>query len=164
MKTLFDKFVGCSNVADECYDNEFRETEAVKEGRKQYPDGKFFYRVTIKKVYFDCEAYRRSRLGNCYVYFFDENEEKFGQIEYFVKIPNRPFPDKLMASVRSFDVVEKIGLFKGVFYSVSEGTNKKLVPVTALRKVFHFKDFSIRKPHQLNRSFMVKLCSISEHS
>ena len=29
LKTLFDKFVGCSNVADECYDNEFRETEAV---------------------------------------------------------------------------------------------------------------------------------------
>ena len=164
LKTLFDKFVGCSNVADECYDNEFRETEAVKEGRKQYPDGKFFNRVTIKNVYFDCEAYRRSRLGNCYVYFFDENEEKFGQIEFFVKFPNCPFPDKLLASVRSFDVVEKIGLFKGVFYSVSEGTNKKLVPVTSLRKVFPFKVFSIRKPHQLNRSFMVKLCSISEHS
>ena len=68
--------------------------------------------MTIKNVYFDCAAYGRSRLGNCFVYLFDENEEKFGQIEYLINTPNQPFPDKLMASVKILKLLKKLDSLK----------------------------------------------------
>ena len=164
LNKLFWKLSGSFNNSDENYDDEFVETQAIRDGRKFYPEAKFFNRVVRKNIYYDCEAYKRSQLGNCYAWFAEENKETFGQIEFFFDIPDHPIYKETMASIKKLDVVKKVGLVEGYFYSVSVIENKRLVPVSILKKVFLLTKFSNKEPNDLNELYITKLCSSFDHS
>ena len=91
----------------------------------------------------------------------DRNSVKYN---FFVKFPEHPLNQEIMASIQIFPVIKKIGLIEGYIYSVCAGSRRKLVSVQRLTKVFFMKEFSKGEPDKLESCFMIKLCSSFEHS
>ena len=165
LKKLFGKISGYHFCEDDNFSGEFIETDTVKLGRRLYPEAIFFNRFSVPHthVYFDSPAYRRSKLGNCFVSFPKRGEEVFAQIQYFLKIDGPPFFNDVHAAVKIYKTVEDIGSAKGFFFRVEETDVEDLVPVQLLRKAFHYKDL-LSDEQAESQSFMVKLCSTFEHS
>ena len=67
LRSLFCKLSGTTDNERSTFSDEFCETDAVKEGRQKYKSSRFINRVYFKNCYFDSPAYKRSKLGNCYV-------------------------------------------------------------------------------------------------
>ena len=111
--SLYRKISARLQTNDQNYSEEFIETAVVQEARKMYNSAKFFNRIVFKSQYFDSPAYKRSTLGNCYVYYMDNDQEVFGKIQYFVQIPGSSFLNKTLAKVLRFTVIENIGPVHG---------------------------------------------------
>ena len=103
-------------------------------------------------------------MGNCYVFFFKEAEqEKFGKIQCFIRIPGSTYFKTSVANVRYFSLLQDLGLVKEHFYRVLLSNEENLVPVENLQKIFFF-------PAQLKSEkideieYIVTLCKTFEHS
>ena len=89
-------------------------------GRERYETATFLNRCVINGTYFDSPVYKRPRMGNCYVSFDESGIEKFGEMEYFVRIAGSPFYNKVHANVLFFSAVQSFGLVKGFFIRFNE--------------------------------------------
>ena len=100
IKPLICKLSG-KNQSDKFFKDEFVETEAVQDARFQYLGCTFQNRCYLRSCYFDSPAYKRSKMGNCYVFFKEAEQEKCGKIQYFIRIPGSPYFNAPVANVRS---------------------------------------------------------------
>ena len=73
LKKLFNSLSGLQN-SDSQFSDQMLETEDLRIARSHYRDASFFNRLTICDRYFDSISYKRSKRGNCYVYWIDETE------------------------------------------------------------------------------------------
>ena len=164
LKSLFGKFSENVLYSDEKnFSNEFVETNAVKDGRSQYKGASFFNRVIVRNRYFDSAAYKRSKQGNCFVRYIDAQDEKMGEIQYFLQIPGSPFFSETLAVIRHFRCVEDIGVAKGFIFRVVSSSEENIVPVKNLQKIFFMKIASNCNQTSAEDCFVVKLTSF-EHS
>ena len=164
LRQLFCRLSGINDSTKQNFDAEFIETEALQIARNQYPRGVFFNRQIINNVYFDSLAYKRSKFGNCFVCFLNEEEEVFGQIQFFIQLPDSFSNGQVYANLKVFSVVEKIGPVEGFVYQVRSTSERALTPTESLKKVFYLRDFCKQKPQKLNTEYVVKLCASFEHS
>ena len=164
IRCLFDKLYGNTTLDQINCSTEFVETQAVNNGRATYPQAVFFNRQHFQNVYFDSPAYGRSKLGNCFVSFWKNNNEHFGQIQFFMKLPGPLFNDEVHAMIKVFKIVENIGPVRGFFFRVEETTVEILVPLRSLKKVFHYNDSSDGNETPKSSSFIIKLCQKFDHS
>ena len=162
LEPLVNKFSGKEEQNKTCFASETIETDAVKQARRQYPNGVIFNRQLLNNVYLDSTSFGRSKLGNCYVFFMEDDREVFGEIQYFIKIPSLGPIDEVLANVRLHATLEEVGRVKGFIYHVARTCMENLVPLQKLRKVFRYQENS--DADNDNLSWMVKLCSIFEHS
>ena len=81
LDSLYRKISARLQTNNQNYSEEFIEIAVVQEARKMYNSAKFFNRIVFKSKYFDSPAYKRSTLGNCYVYYMDNDQEVFGKIQ-----------------------------------------------------------------------------------
>ena len=160
---LFCKLTGRREETKEQFDTEFLQTEALQIGKIQYPEGRFFNRQNVNNVFYDSTSYKRSKHGNCFVSFNQNNNEVFGQIQYFVQMSTGPSSQQVYANIRIYSIVEKIGPADFIF-RVSPTKRRALISNESLKKVFHMSDFSRETPMLLNVEYIVKLCSSFEHS
>ena len=164
IRCLFDKLYGITTLDQINCSTEFVETQAVNNGRATYPQAVFFNRQHFQNFYFDSPAYGRSKLGNCFVSFWKNNNEHFGQIQFFMKLPGSLFNDEVHAMIKVFKIVENIGPVRGFFFRVEETTVEILVPLRSLKKVFHCNDTSDGNETPKSSSFKIKLCQKFDHS
>ena len=164
LDNVYRNLSGVQNASHVNFNEEFVETEALLLGKLQYPTAQFFNRQIVKNVYFDSSSYKRSKLGNCFACFFIDNQEMFRQIQYFIQFSGPPFGDEILANVRIYSVVERLGPVEGFFYRVSSTLRERLVSLESLKKVFFCADFSLERPDSTSANYMVKLCSSFEHS
>ena len=144
--------------------DEFIETKALSEGRKLYQDAIFSNRYTYKNVYFDSPAYKRSKLGNCFVSFFNEGRESYGQILYFVKFMGPPFFGKLLANVQKFATIKDVGRVKRTLIQVQPTEEENLVPIEDLTKICCIKLSEETSVTSSESFFFVRLLDVFEHS
>ena len=163
LRSIFCKLSGTIDEKNEKFDDEFFETNEIISWRQSYPKAKFFNRQDLKNVYFDSIAYKRSKHGNCYVSFEENNEETFGQIQFFVQLPGAVL-SKVQAIVRVLSVLEHIGPIPGFYHRVAFTEREVLIDVDCLKKVLHLVDFSREQPQSMSAHYIVKLCSSFEHS
>ena len=164
LRSLFGKLTGNKDLASGNFDSDFLYTDALKMGKTQYPNGKFFNRQVLDNVYFDSSSYKRGKQGNCFVYFMRGETETFGQIQYFIQLPGQPFYDEVLANVRMFAITEKIGAVEGFFYRVEPTSIEDLIPLEDLKKVLWLADLSDKTSGYASKNFVIKLCSSVEHS
>ena len=162
LRTYFNKLTGRSDYEKENskFDKELIETEAVEEARKQYPDAEILNRQILDGVYFDSPAYKRSKLGNCFVSFQEGGDIFFGKIQYFIKIPGPPFYNEVLANVQLFNVLENMGPEKGFFYRIEFTEKENLISLNKLSKIFLCRVFC----DEVELLYAVKLCTSFEHS
>ena len=73
-KQVFGKLTEKLDAEYATFNDKFVETEAVKIGRRKNKSGKFLNRLIFNSCYFDSPAYKRSKCGNCYVFFREQNQ------------------------------------------------------------------------------------------
>ena len=165
LKPLYYRLTGKQEpeTEEKCYTDEFFETDAVKKAKLSYRTAKFSNRRWVRNCYFDSPAYKRSKLGNCYVWINDEDDhELFGEIQFFIEIPSSS-QTKNLANVVLFSKVDDIGPVKGFFYRVRRTTLERFVPTEHLRKVFLIDNIA-EYDKKFNEYFVVKLTANFEHS
>ena len=158
LKPLFFKLSG-KNQTNGKFDREFVETDAVKDGRCQYPTAVFTNRHIKKSCYLDSAAYKRSKLANCYVCFNVGEQDVFGKIQYFVRFPEKSYSEEVFANIATFIVIEEVGPVKGYIYRVCQSTEEDLIPVEKVQKVFFFNNSK-----SCTDGFVMKLITSFEHS
>ena len=92
------------------------ETESLKMGRLLYLEATFLNSLLVNKIYFDSPAYSRapfSGKGNSFVRYTRKYVEYFGQIVYFIILPNAASDRKIFSS--EFDVVQEFGPVTGFY-------------------------------------------------
>ena len=162
LQHLFDQLTG-QQKSEPNYADGMKETDALREGKLNYPDAEFFNRQVFEDTYFDSTSFIRSKLGNCYVHWVEGVQLFFGEVQYFVQIQGPPFYNQMQAVVRFFEH-EDVGPVNGFIYKVRKTEQENLVPIQELKKVFHFQKLISRDGAPITSSFMVKLCSCFEHS
>ena len=113
----------------------------------------------VNKIYFDSPAYSRAPFSgkcNSFVRYKRKNVEYFGQILYFIILPNAASDRTIFASVAEFDVVQEVGPVTGFFYLIRKTEREDLINVDSLSKVFCV---SIA-----GECFAMKLCNAFDHS
>ena len=101
-------------------------------------------------------------MGNCYVFFKEAEQEKFGKIQYFIRIPGSPYFNALVANVRYFSLLQDLGLVKGYFYRVLLTDEENLVPVENLQKIFLFPT-QLKSEEIVENGYIIKFCKTFEH-
>ena len=159
LKKLCYKIIGV--VVDDplSVSDEMIETAALKAGRQQYKEAIFSNRQQLKDMYLDSTAYKRSKHGNCFVWYQENGDQRFGQIQYFPRLSGPPFYDELQANVKLFEISQDIGLVKGYIFIARETEEENLVPVLSLTKLFCYRE--LNNPEV---SYLVKLCNSFDHS
>ena len=146
---------------DSSYHHAMKETVSLKQGRDLYFDATFFNRQKVNNVYFDSPCYSRAPMsGDCnsFVSFSVEGEVKFGQIMYFVSLPEEPFNFRTNAVIELHKIVEEIGPVKGILYRLENTKTEKVVSANSLRKVFRV------KMQNSADSLAIRLCTSFDHS
>ena len=116
LKTLYSNLSG-GTMEPSNLKTEFIETETVRRIRLEHPNALLFNRQVVSDVYFDSPAYKRSKLGNCFVFFEKDGQEFSGKIQCFVKLCGPPFFSQTVACVEFYYITEDIGIEKGFFLS-----------------------------------------------
>ena len=162
LKPLFQKLSGKSQPDILNFKNDFVETEAVIQGRLHYPKALFKNRHNANNCYLDSPSYKRSKLGNCYVYYEVDEQETFGKILYFLEFPNS-FCSETFAVVQIYSIIEELGPVKGYVYRVRNTSREDCISTEKLRKVFFFKN-SLTVGECGVENFVIKLICVFEHS
>ena len=96
---------------------------------------------------------------NSFVSFSYRSEIFFGQIMYFVSIPET-YNEKVKAVVKKYQTLEEVGAVKGYFFRVRETCEELFIDLESMKKVFR-----VRLPNlPASESMVVKLCSSFQHS
>ena len=164
LQPMFRRIGGVTTENSDNFDKDFLETEALKRGKSAHPHALFFNRQFVGNTYYDSLSYKRSNLGNSYVSFTVNGRERFGQIQYFMKLQNLSPPNNVLANLRIYSVSEAIGLVKGHIHRVTQTSDETFVDVNLMSKAFFFADFSKELPFALNSYYFIKLLSSFEHS
>ena len=162
LKLLSDHLTG-KEVESSSFSEETAETPAVKRARTQYPKGVISNRQKINSVYFDSTSFKRSKFGNCYIFFLENGNEKFGEIQYFIRFSGAPFNNIVHANILIHATLEELGPVKGFLFKVCRTTTEDLIPIQNLTKVFRYTERNDTESDD-SVSFMMKLCSTFEHS
>ena len=162
LKLLSDQLTG-KEVESFSFSEETAETPAVKRARTHYPKGVISNRQKINIVYFDSTSFKRSKFGNCYIVFLENGNEKFGEIQYFIRLSGAPFNNIVHANILIHATLEELGPVKGFLFKVCRTTTEDLIPIQDLTKVFRYTEKNDTESDD-SVSFMMKLCSTFEHS
>ena len=142
------------------FSNFMKETESLSYARFTYPNAIFLNRFKKNSLYFDSPTYSRapsSGACNSFVRYKREDTEFFGQILYFLSIPNESYHGKVLASVQEYKIVKEIGPVKGFFYVLKKTDKEDLIDVDTVTKVFCV-------PSSGFEFFVIKLCTAFDHS
>ena len=156
---LVRQLLGQENFNKSYFSAFMLETESLKMGRLLYPEATFLNRLLVNKIYFDSPAQSRAPFSgkcNSFVRYKRKNVEYFGQILYFIILPNAASDRTIFASVAEFDVVQEVGPVTGFFYLIRKTEREDLINVDSLSKVFCV---SIA-----GECFAMKLCNAFDHS
>ena len=118
LKTLYSNLSG-GTMEPSNLKTEFIETETVRRIKWEHPNALLFNRQIVSDVYLDSPAYKRSKLGNCFVFFEKDGQEVSGKIQCFVKFCGPPFFSQTVACVELYYITEDIGLEKVFFIECS---------------------------------------------
>ena len=157
---LFNHITGKEEIS--CISKETAETDAIKFARSQYPTVLILNRHIVRQSYFDSTSLKRSKLGNCYAYYLENEREVFGEIQYFIKCSDPPFNNDVYANVLIHATLKDFGSVTGYIFKVCRTSKENVVPVNSLYKVFCYNEAVDGERDEV--SFMIKLCSLFDHS
>ena len=157
---LFNYLTGKEEIS--CFSKETAESEAIKIARSQYPTALILNRHIVRQSYFDSTSFKRSKLGNCYAYYLENEREVFGEIQYFIKCSDPPFNNEVYANVLIHATLEDFCPVTGYIFKVCRTSKENVVPASNLHKVFCYNEAVDGKCDEV--SFMIKLCSVFDHS
>ena len=135
---------------------------AILFARSQYPTALILNRHIVRQSYFDSTSLKRSKLGNCYAYYLENEREVFGEIQYFIKCSDPPFNNDVYANVLIHATLKDFGSVTCYTFKVCRTSKENVVPVNSLYKVFCYNEAVDGERDEV--SFMIKLCSVFDHS
>ena len=119
--------------------------------------------VTLSAATLTCQHINAQKWATVMFFFKEAEQEKFGKIQYFIRIPGSPYFNAPVAKVRYFSLLQDLGLVKGYFYRVLLIDEENLVPVENLQKIFFFPT-QLKSEEIVENGFIIKLCKTFEHS
>ena len=162
VQRVWNQLSGIEELERSHLDHGLKETDLLPEGRRCYSNGQFYNRQFFRNVYFDSLCFSRAPMqGDCnsFVSFSYHSEVCFGQIVYFVSIPES-YNGKIIAVVKKYQTLEEVGTVKGFFFRVRETCEELFIDLESMKKVFR-----VRLPNlPASESMVVKLCSSFDHS